>query len=119
MHAIDAQIGRPHPPYDRVEVRTIAVKECAGRVHRGGDFEDLVLEQPASVRVGQHQRCDIGVELGLERPDVELVLADCPTPNRRRSRMRRPSRGWYRAPIPAQEPGCAARPAPLGRHGST
>src|SRR6266568_1263787 len=49
----------PPPPDDRVEIGAVAVKERARSVHRRGDLEDLVLEETAGVRVGQHQRCDI------------------------------------------------------------
>src|SRR2546421_11899247 len=70
MHAVDAEIGRAHPPDDRVEIRAVTIKEGARRMHRRGDLEDLVLEQPAGVRVGQHQRGDVGAELALEHVEI-------------------------------------------------
>ena len=71
VQRVDAEIGRPHPPDDRVEIGAVAVKERAGRMHRGGDLDDLVLEQAAGVGVGQHQRRDIGAELCLERGEID------------------------------------------------
>ena len=77
MHAIDAEIGRPDPPHDRVEIGPVAVEEGARRMQRGGDLDDLALKQPAGVRVGQHQRGDVGAEVGFERGAVDASTGAC------------------------------------------
>ena len=71
MQRVDAKIGRPHPADDRVEIGAVAIKERAGCVDGGGDLQDLVLEEAARVRVGQHQRGDIGAKAGLQRSEVD------------------------------------------------
>ncbi len=44
MHAVDAEIARPRPSDDRVEIGPIAIEEGAGAMHRSGDLVDFVLE---------------------------------------------------------------------------
>ena len=71
VQCVDAELGGQHPPDDRVEIGTVAIEERAGAMHRGGDVEDLVLEQAAGVGVGQHQRGDIAAELRLQRGQID------------------------------------------------
>src|SRR5215475_8841563 len=66
VHTVDAEIGGPHAPDDRVEIRPVAIKKCARSVHSIGYLEDLVLEEAAGVRIGQHQGGNIGTELCFE-----------------------------------------------------
>ena len=59
VHRIDAEIARPHLADDGVEVRAVGVEIGARRVHRVGDRHDVALEQPAGVRIGQHDGGDV------------------------------------------------------------
>ena len=67
VHRINAEITRPHLADNRVEIRTIAVEIGARCVHRVSDRDDLRLKQPARIRVGQHDGCNIGAEGCLHR----------------------------------------------------
>ena len=62
VHGVDAEIARPRLAHDGVEVRAVAVEIRARIVDRLGDLDDLVLEQPAGVRVGQHDGRHIGAD---------------------------------------------------------
>src|ERR1700733_12764819 len=59
MHGVDAEIARTRLAYDSVEVCPIAVKVGARLVDRIRDPDNLSLEQPARVRIRQHDRGDI------------------------------------------------------------
>ena len=71
VHRVDAEVGRPDPADDGVEVGAVAVEEGAGRMDGLGDLDDVALEQAAGVRVGQHDRGDIVAELGLQRVQID------------------------------------------------
>jgi hypothetical protein len=78
VQRIDAEFGRPYPADNRVEIGSVAIEESPGGVHRFGDVEDFVLEQAAGVRIGQHQRRDIGTERRLQRGQVDPALVPGP-----------------------------------------
>ena len=65
VHGVDAEVARPHPPDERVEVCTIAVEERAGAVNQLGDFKNAVLEQAAGVGVGEHDRGHVRAQLAF------------------------------------------------------
>ena len=46
VHGIDAETARPRLAHDRVEIRPVAVEIGSGLMHQGGDFDDVLLEQP-------------------------------------------------------------------------
>ena len=46
VHAVDAEIARPHAADDGVEVGAVAVEEGARLVHRRGDLDDLGSNRP-------------------------------------------------------------------------
>ena len=62
VHRIDAEIARPRLADDRVEVCAVAVEIGACVMHRLGDPDDLPFEQPAGVRIRQHDCRDVGAE---------------------------------------------------------
>ena len=66
MHAVDAEVARPHPADDGVEVGAVAIEEGADGMRGFGDFQDLSLEQATGVGIGHHDRGDIGAQLGAE-----------------------------------------------------
>ncbi len=63
VHGVDAEVARPHPADDGVEIGAVAVEVGARLVHGLGDLDDLALEQPAGVGVGQHDRGDLGPDM--------------------------------------------------------
>ena len=69
VHGVDAEIAGSNLADDGVEVGAVAVEVGAGLVHGVGDLDHFRLEQPASVRIGQHDRGDVGAERGLHRFD--------------------------------------------------
>ena len=76
VHGVDAEIARTRLADDGVEIRAVAVEVGSRLVHRIGDADDLALEQPAGVGIGQHDRRDIGRERGPHRFDADdSVLA--------------------------------------------
>ena len=74
MHGVDAQIARPHPAGDGVEIGAVAIEIGAGRMHRVGDLDDLAFEQAAGVGIGQHDRRHVGTELGLQRFGIDMAI---------------------------------------------
>ena len=56
VHAVDAQIDGPHPADDRIEIGAVRIEKTADIVDGTCDFQDLVLEEAAGVRVRQHDR---------------------------------------------------------------
>ena len=63
VHRIDAQIPRPRLADDGVEVGAVAVEIGIGGVDGRGNLHDVPLEQPAGVRVGQHDGGNVAVIL--------------------------------------------------------
>ena len=74
MHRIDAEIARPHPARDGVEIGAVAIEIGARLVHRVGDLDDVALEQSAGVGIGQHDGRDVGTQLGLQRVDIDAAV---------------------------------------------
>ena len=54
VHRIDAEITGANAADNRVEIRAIAIDQSAGRVHGVRDFFHVWLEQPARIRIGNH-----------------------------------------------------------------
>ena len=71
MHGVDAKIAGPDLADDGVEIGPVAIEVGADFVHRTGDLQDLVLEQPAGAGIGQHDAGDIFAELALHRREVD------------------------------------------------
>ncbi len=71
MHAVDAEVAGPDPADDRVEIRAVGIDEAAGRMHVTRDGREVVLEQTAGVRIGDHDAGDIGAEPGAQRREVD------------------------------------------------
>ena len=73
MHAVDAEIAGSHAPDNGVEVRPVAIEKRAGIVHSLRLFQDLVLEQAAGIRIGQHERGDVVIQRCLERREIDTA----------------------------------------------
>ena len=73
VHGVDAEVGGADPADDGVEVGAVAVEEGAGRVDGVGDLDDVALEQPAGVGVGQHDRGDVVAQLRLQRVQIDAA----------------------------------------------
>ena len=71
MHGVDAKISGPDLADDGVEIGPVAIEVRADFVHRLGDLQDLVLEQPAGVGIGQHDAGDIIAELRLHHRKID------------------------------------------------
>ena len=73
VHGVDAEVGGTDPADDGVEVGAVAVEESAGRMDGFGDLDDIALEQPAGVGVGQHDRGDVVAQLRLQRVEIDAA----------------------------------------------
>jgi hypothetical protein len=60
VHRVDAEIARARLAYHCVEIRAVAVEIRARLMNRVGDADDLALEQPAGIGIGQHDRRNVG-----------------------------------------------------------
>ena len=63
VHDIEAHVAGPRDADQRVEVRTVVVEERTGVVRQLRDLQDVLLEDSERVRVGQHDRGDVRVEV--------------------------------------------------------
>src|SRR5438105_1026607 len=63
VHDIEAHVAGPRDADQRVEVRTVVVEERTGVVRQLRDLQDVFLEDSERVRVGQHDRGDVRVEV--------------------------------------------------------
>ena len=70
VHAVDAQIPRPDPPDNGVEVGPIAVDIAAGGVDGIRHVLHVALEQAAGVGIGDHDGGDVVVDPVLERRQI-------------------------------------------------
>ena len=58
MNNVEPHVPRTNLPQYRVEVRTIIVQETPGVMNCSRNLENILLENPESVRIGDHQtRC--------------------------------------------------------------
>ena len=73
VHGVDAEIARPHLADNGVEVHAVGIEQRAGRVHRLGDRDDVALEQPAGVGIGDHHRRDVGAKPCLQGVNVDTA----------------------------------------------
>jgi hypothetical protein len=73
VHVDDVETHVPgaNASQDRVEVGSVVVEEPADLVHGSGDLQDVLLEKPEGVRVGDHQAGDVLVDELLERRQVD------------------------------------------------
>ena len=55
VHDVDAHLARLGHPEDGVEVRAVAVDQPARLVHQPRDLQEVLLEQPERVGVGEHE----------------------------------------------------------------
>ena len=83
VHGVDAEVAGTRLADDGVEIRAVAVEIGAGLVHRLGDLDDLALEQPAGVGIGQHDRRNVGRERGAHRLDADGAVRAAPEQNAR------------------------------------
>ncbi len=74
MHRVDAEIAGSRLAHDRVEIRPIAIKIGPGLMHQSGDFDDILLEQPTGVGIGQHDRSDVRPEPLLDGGRIEGAI---------------------------------------------
>ncbi len=74
VHDVHAEVARPRPAHQRVHVRAVAVDQAALLVDDAGRRADLVLEHPERVRVGEHQRRDVGRHRLGERRHRQVAL---------------------------------------------
>jgi len=74
MHRIDAEIARARLAHDRVEIRPIAIKIGPGLMDHGGNFDHILLKQPACVRIGKHDRGDVWPELALNLNRIDCAV---------------------------------------------
>ena len=66
MHRIDTEIARARLTYNGVVIRPVAVEIGTGIVHRVGDGDDILLEQPARIGICEHDRRNIRPEQGFD-----------------------------------------------------
>ena len=70
---VEAHVARADHPQDRVEVGAVVIHEAPDLVHRCRDLDDVLLEQPEGVGVGEHHPGDVGVEHLAQRADVDAA----------------------------------------------
>src|SRR6185369_14943713 len=74
VHGVDAEVAGADAADDGVEIGAVAVKIGAGFVRQAGDLEDVALEEAAGIGVGDHDRSDVGAELGGEVGEVDATV---------------------------------------------
>src|SRR2546421_7614853 len=74
MHRVDAEVARTRLAHDRVEIRPVAVEISPGLMHQSGYFEGILLEQSASVGIGQHDRGDVWREPAIDLGRVKCAI---------------------------------------------
>ena len=62
MHEVETHVARTRVAHHRVGVGAVVVHQAAGRVHRGRDLGDVILEEAERVRIGHHADGRIGPE---------------------------------------------------------
>src|SRR5262249_60880473 len=72
VHDVEPDVARLDDAQNRVEVRSIAVHQAAGRVHQARDFANVLFEQADGVGVGQHHPGGARRELALEVLEVDI-----------------------------------------------
>ena len=77
VHGVDAEVAGPRLADDGVEIGAVAVEIRPGRVQRLGDLDHLRLEQPARVRIGEHDGRDLGTEQRLDVVHVHPAVVAC------------------------------------------
>ena len=77
VHRIDAQITRPHPPDDGVEIRTIAIDIAACGMDRIGNGLHVPFEQAACVGVSDHDAGHIRTKPRLQRIQINAPFGRC------------------------------------------
>ena len=72
VHGVDAEIARPYPPDNGVEIGAVAVEIAAGFMHGVGNSADIVLEHAAGVGIGEHD----GRDAAFLQQRLEAVRVD-------------------------------------------
>ena len=70
VHDVEAHVARTRLAQDRVQVRAVSVGECADRVDRTSDLEDVLVEEPQRVGVREHDGGHVGVQRRLQGVEV-------------------------------------------------
>ena len=70
---VHAQVAGAGGAEHGVHVGPVHVDQAADRVHRVGNLQDALLEQPERVGVGDHQPRDLVVQRLLQRAEVEVA----------------------------------------------
>ncbi len=75
VHRVDAEIARAGFSGNRIEIGAVGVEERARPMHRRGDREHIALEQPAGVRVGQHEGSNLGGDMLFHLDGIHRAVA--------------------------------------------
>ncbi len=75
VHGVDAELARPHPPDDGVEIGPVAVEERPRRMGQARDLKHVAFEQAAGVGIGDHHRRHVRAEPGLQVLEVHPAIA--------------------------------------------
>ena len=71
VHRVDAEVARPDPADDGVEIGAVAIDQPARLVHRARNEDHVGLEQAAGIGVGDHHAGDVRPEPRLERVEID------------------------------------------------
>ncbi len=74
MDDVEPHVARPRAAHDGVEVRAVVVERRAHVVHHARDLLDVAVEDAERVRVREHQRGDVVVDLRAQVVDVDAAL---------------------------------------------
>ena len=74
MHRIDAQIAGTNLADNRIEIRAVAIDEAACFMHRVRDFLHVTFEQSASIRIGDHDSCDVRSKTLLQSRQINAAF---------------------------------------------
>ncbi len=74
MDAVEAHVARPGHPHDGVEVGPVVVDEATGGVDEGGELQDVFLEEPHGVGIGEHQPRRVGAAGGPQGLQIHQPL---------------------------------------------
>ena len=70
---VEAHVAGPRDPHDGVGVGAVVVEQPAGLVHEARDLDDVFVEQPQRVGIGEHQAGDVFAEDGAQRLQVDAA----------------------------------------------
>jgi len=75
VHDVKAQFGRLGDAKQSVKVRPVAIHQPARAMHQAGDLQQVLIEQPQRVGVGQHHAHDALVQLGAQVVETHIAPA--------------------------------------------